>query len=199
MPITRPAAITLDARSLLPATKTGHILETFDRLQVGTALEINEETDPRALRNEMAQLRPGRFSWDARNLGGNRWTVRLERIDENAGGETFLTHVTAFTSAKAGTVKELAEQMSERTYKSGDTIFDEGEAWPYLGIVKSVGHLHAAFSGRQNAYDRRASYARYAQRERHVRYRRRDDARRSFNRRDDRHAPQRSGSSRGTQ
>ena len=27
--------------------------------------------------------------------------------------------------------------MSERTYKSGDTIFDEGEMWPYLGIVKS--------------------------------------------------------------
>jgi CRP/FNR family cyclic AMP-dependent transcriptional regulator len=137
MPITRPAAITLDARSLLPATKTGHILETFDRLQVGTALEINEETDPRALRNEMAQLRPGRFSWDARNLGSNRWTIRLERIDENADGEAFLSHVAAFTSAKASTLKELAEQMSERTYKSGDTIFDEGEAWPYLGIVKS--------------------------------------------------------------
>src|SRR5580700_3211093 len=116
MPITRPAAITLDARSLLPATKTGHILETFDRLQVGTALEINEETDPRALRNEMAQLRPGRFSWDARNLGSNRWTIRLERIDENADGEAFLSHVAAFTSAKASTLKELAEQMSERTY-----------------------------------------------------------------------------------
>jgi CRP/FNR family transcriptional regulator, cyclic AMP receptor protein len=137
MPITRPAAITLDARSLLPATKTGHILETFDKLQVGTALEINEETDPRALRNEMAQLRPGRFSWDARNLGSNRWTIRLERIDENADGEGFLSHVAAFTSAKATTLKELAAQMSERTYKSGDTIFDEGEAWPYLGVVKS--------------------------------------------------------------
>ncbi|MBV8726077.1 MAG: DUF2249 domain-containing protein, partial [Candidatus Eremiobacteraeota bacterium] len=75
MPINRPAAVTFDARSLLPATKTAQILETFDKLGVGSALEINEETDPRALRNEMAQLRPGRFSWDARNLGGNRWTV----------------------------------------------------------------------------------------------------------------------------
>jgi CRP/FNR family transcriptional regulator len=27
--------------------------------------------------------------------------------------------------------------MSERSYKSGDTIFDEGEMWPYLGIVKN--------------------------------------------------------------
>ncbi len=137
MPITRPAAVTLDARSLLPATKTGHILETFDKLQIGATLEINEETDPRALRNEMTQLRAGRFSWDARNLGGNRWTIRLERIDENVDGEALLAHVAAFTSAKASTIKELAEQIAERTYKSGDTIFDEGEAWPYLGIVKN--------------------------------------------------------------
>jgi len=137
MPMNRPAAITLDARSLVPATRTALILETFDKLPIGSALEITEETDPRALRNEMAQLRPARFSWDARNLGANRWTVRLERIDENADGEAFLTYVAAFTSAKTSTIKELAGQMSERTYKAGETIFDEGEVWPYLGIVKS--------------------------------------------------------------
>ena len=137
MPINRPAAITLDARSLSPATKTENILESFDKLQIGGAVEINEESDPRALRNEITQLRPGRFSWDARNLGGNRWTIRLERIDENADGETFLQHVPQFTAAKASTLKELAGQMSERAYKSGDTIFDEGEMWPYLGVVKS--------------------------------------------------------------
>jgi len=137
MPTNRPAAVTLDARSLQPATRTELILDTFDKLQIGGAVEINEETDPRALRNEMAQLRPGRFSWDARNLGGNRWTIRLERIDENADGETFLTHVAAFRSAKPATIKELASQMSERSYRAGDTIFDEGEGWPHLGIVKS--------------------------------------------------------------
>ncbi len=26
--------------------------------------------------------------------------------------------------------------MSERTFRAGETIFDEGEMWPYLGIVK---------------------------------------------------------------
>jgi CRP/FNR family transcriptional regulator, cyclic AMP receptor protein len=137
MPINRPAAITLDARSMSAATKTEQILEAFDKLTVGGALDINEESDPRALRNEMTEKRTGRFSWDARNLGGNRWAIRLERIDENADGETFLSHVPQFTQAKASTIKELANQMSERSYKSGDTIFDEGEMWPYLGIVKS--------------------------------------------------------------
>ena len=146
MPINRPASITLDARSLLPATRTALILETFDKLPIGSALEITEETDPRALRNEMAQVRPGRFSWDARNLGANRWTVRLERIDENADGEAFLTYVSAFTSAKASTTKELAAQMSERTYKAGETIFDEGELWPYLGIVKTGKAIYTLLS-----------------------------------------------------
>src|SRR5579862_3964964 len=104
MPMNRLAAATLDARSLSPAKRTEQIVESFDKLQIGGAVEINEETDPRALRNEMTQLRPGRFSWDARNLGGNRWTIRLERIDEHASGEALLTHVPAFTSAKAATI-----------------------------------------------------------------------------------------------
>jgi CRP/FNR family transcriptional regulator, cyclic AMP receptor protein len=133
----RSASITLDARSLSPATKTERILENFDKLPVGAAIEINEEGDPRALRNEMTQLRTGKFSWDARNLGGNRWTIRLERIDEHAEGETFLQQVPQFTAAKSSTLKELAGQMSDRSYRAGDTIFDEGEMWPYLGIVRT--------------------------------------------------------------
>jgi len=137
MPMNRPAAIAIDARSLQPATRTEQILEAFDKLTLNAILEINEETDPRALRNELSQLRPGKFSWDARNLGSNRWTIRVERIDENAEPESLLQHVAPFASAKATTLRDLAGQMSERTYRAGDTIFDEGEAWPYLGIVKS--------------------------------------------------------------
>ena len=136
MPINRPAAVTLDARSLLPASKTEHILEAFDKLAMGAILEIGEETEPRALRNELSQLRPGKFSWDARNFGSNRWSIRLERIDENAEGESFLQHVAPFSTAKANTIRDLAGQMSERSFRAGETIFDEGEMWPYLGIVK---------------------------------------------------------------
>lgn len=133
----RPAAIAIDARSLQPANRTEQILEAFDKLTLGAILEINEENDPRALRNELSQLRPGKFSWDARNLGSNRWTIRVERIDENAEPEALLQHVAPFASAKASTLRDLAGQMSERTYRAGETIFDEGEVWPYLGIVKS--------------------------------------------------------------
>ena len=133
----RPAAITMDARALQPANRTEQILDAFDKLALNSILELNEESDPRALRNELSQLRPGKFSWDARNLGSNRWTIRVERVDENAEPEAWLQHVAPFASAKAATLRDLARQMTERTYRAGETIFDEGEVWPYLGIVKS--------------------------------------------------------------
>lgn len=137
MPMNRPPAITLDARSLPDATKTEQILDAFDKLTIGAILEINEETDPRALRNEISQLRTGRFSWDSRNLGSNRWTVRLERIDENAEGENFLQHVPPFATAKASTIRELGGQLGERSFKAGDTIFDEAEMWPYIAVLRT--------------------------------------------------------------
>src|SRR5277367_3384155 len=108
MSMQRPATVVLDARTLPPAQRSAQILEAFDRLPIGGILELSDETDPRALRNEFAQYRAGRFAWDARNLGSSRWTVRLERIDERADTETFLSHCMPFSNAKAETVKHLA-------------------------------------------------------------------------------------------
>ena len=113
------------------------IQEAFDRLPLGGILELPEENDPRALRNEFLQHRPGRFSWEARNLGSGRWTIRIERVDEQADNATFLAHLTPFSNAKATTIRELAATIAERSYKQGETIFDEGEMWPYLGFVRS--------------------------------------------------------------
>ncbi len=133
----RPAAVSLDARALPYASRTAHIFEAFDKLAVGAILELTEETDPRALRNEFQQARPGRFSWDARNLGSGRWTIRLERIDERADAETFLSHCAPFATAKATTIRDLAGASTERSFKASDTIFDEGEMWPYLAFVRT--------------------------------------------------------------
>ncbi len=137
MASTREPAITLDSRSLPNTNRTLLILEAFDKLQLGGILELPDETDPRALRNEFLQNRPGRFSWEARNLGSGRWTIRIERIDEQADVGTFLSHSTPFSNAKAATIRELAATATERGYRQGEAIFDEGELWPYLGFVRS--------------------------------------------------------------
>ena len=134
--MTKPATVTLDARTIPAAQRSAHILEAFDRLPMGGVLELAEESDPRALRNEFAQYRPGKFAWDARNLGSGHWTVRLERIDERADVETFLSHCAPFGSARPETVRQLSSVATERRYKHGETVFDEGERWPYLGFVR---------------------------------------------------------------
>ncbi len=136
MPTTRVASVAIDARTLPAANRSARILDAFDKLPVGGSLELNEESDPRSLRNEFQQYRAGRFSWDARNLGSGRWTIRLERIDERADTATFLSHCAPFASAKQTTINELAQVATERAYRTGETVFDEGEMWPYLGFVR---------------------------------------------------------------
>lgn len=129
--------MSIDVRTLPATNRSQRIFESFDKLPMGGVLEINEESDPRSLRNEFQQYRAGRFSWDARNYGSGRWTVRLERIDERADTATFLSHCPPFATAKAATITELAGLAAERSYRAGDTIYDEGEIWPYLAFVRT--------------------------------------------------------------
>jgi CRP-like cAMP-binding protein/uncharacterized protein (DUF2249 family) len=137
MPNTRVPLITLDSRTLPSTNRNLIILEAFDKLQLGEVLELPEESDPRALRNEFLQHRAASFSWDARNLGSGRWTIRIERIDEQADAATFLSHCPPFANAKPSTVRELAAAAGERSYRQGETIFDEGEFWPHLAFVRT--------------------------------------------------------------
>jgi CRP/FNR family transcriptional regulator len=136
-PVSRAPSIALDARSLSPTNRNAKIFEAFDRLVVGAVLEVTNEADPRSLRNEFTQYRAGRFSWDARNFGAARWTIRLKRTDDRTDIAAFLSHCTPFAAAKQSTIAELTFTASERSYRQGETIFDEGEAWPYLAFVHS--------------------------------------------------------------
>jgi CRP/FNR family transcriptional regulator len=133
----RVPAITIDSRTLPTHNRNIFILDAFDKLQLGGILELPEESDPRALRNEFLQHRPGRFSWDARNLGSGRWTIRIERIDDQADVATFLSHCTPFANARAATVRALAATATERQYRQNESVFDEGEMWPYLAFVRT--------------------------------------------------------------
>jgi CRP/FNR family cyclic AMP-dependent transcriptional regulator len=137
MPNTRGATIALESRTLPTTNRNAIILEAFDRLSLGGALELDDERDPRALRNELQQRRPGQFAWTARNLGSGRWTVHIERVDENADTQTFISQCTPFSVARPTTVAEMAAVATERSYKAGDLIFDEGEVWPYLAFVRT--------------------------------------------------------------
>ena len=200
MPINRPAAVTLDARSLSPATKTDQILEAFDKLQIGTALEINEETDPRALRNEMAQLRPGQFSWDARNLGSNRWTVRLERIDEHAERRN-ASRARAAVHGGQSQHDQGTRRPDERAHlQIRRHDFRRGRDVAVPGIVKTGKVIYTLLSpdGKTHTIGERLTHDTLNE-SGDVRRRRRDHARRSADRRHRRHASERSRYSRRAQ
>jgi CRP/FNR family transcriptional regulator len=160
MPNRRTATISLDSRTLPNENRSTLILEAFDRLHLGGVLQLGDERDPRALRNELLQRRPGRFSWDARNLGSGHWTIRIERIDEHSDVATFLSHCTPFANAREGTVGELAAVASERAYRTGELIYDEGEMWPYLAFVRSGKVVYSLLSpdGKTHSLGERLAY-----------------------------------------
>jgi CRP/FNR family transcriptional regulator len=112
------------------------------------------------LRNEFQQHRAGKFSWDARNHGSGRWTIRLERIEECADTPAFLSHCPPFGSAKQSTIAGLAAVATERSYHVGETIFDEGETWPYLAFVRSGRVVYRLLSpdGKTHALGERLTY-----------------------------------------
>ncbi len=156
----RAATISLDSRNLPNENRNALILEAFDRLHLGGILQLGDERDPRALRNELMQRRPGRFSWDARNLGSGHWTIRIERIDEHSDVATFLSHCTPFANAQKPTVSELASVAAERSYRTGELIYDEGEMWPYLAFVRSGKVVYSLLSqdGKTHSLGERLAY-----------------------------------------
>jgi CRP/FNR family transcriptional regulator len=160
LPAAREPDLEIDVRTLCPRNRNATVFEAFDRLDVGAVLQINEEAEPRSLRNEFSQFRTGQFSWDARNLGSARWTIRVERIDESRDLVTFLSHCTPFFNARPSTLAELVLKAGERRYARGDTIFDEAEAWPYLAFVRSgrVVYILLSPDGKSHSLGERFTY-----------------------------------------
>jgi CRP/FNR family transcriptional regulator len=156
----RVATQTLESRALPTTGRNAVILDAFDKLPVGGILELDDEQDPRALRNEFLQLRAGRFAWQARNRGTGRWTIRLERVDEHADNATFLAHSPAMLNAKPQTIRDLASLATERNYRAGEIIYDEGEVWPYLGLVRSGKVVYSLLSqdGKTTSIGERVAY-----------------------------------------
>ena len=156
----RSATMTLESRSLPNTNRNGVILEAFDKLAVGGILELDDEDDPRALRNEFLQQRAGRFAWQARNRGTGRWTIRIERVDEHADLHTFLAHCPPFHNARSQTVRDLASAASERAFRAAEIIYDEGEVWPYLAFVRSGKIVYSLLSqdGKTTSIGERVAY-----------------------------------------
>jgi len=70
----------LDLRTVAPRERHPLIFSTFAKLEVGQALELINDHDPRPLQSQFQMERPDQFSWDYLEQGPGTWRVAITRI-----------------------------------------------------------------------------------------------------------------------
>lgn len=69
----------LDVRWISPSRRAAELLELFDRLESGQAIELISDRELGAIYTAIQFNFPGLFIWDALEAGPERWRVRIER------------------------------------------------------------------------------------------------------------------------
>jgi CRP-like cAMP-binding protein/uncharacterized protein (DUF2249 family) len=124
------------------------IFSAFDSLVVGESLVLVNDHDPRPLRLEFEELRPGRFSWTPHKISSDHWEVEirpaepasLERgsaADPSASGSVLasLRRSALFDDAIDATVLQCAGQATQQHLTRGTIVMRQGEQWGFIGIV----------------------------------------------------------------
>lgn len=124
------------------------IFSAFDSLRADEALVLVNDHEPRPLRLQFEELRPGRFTWSPRNLGNDRWEVEIQPVDD--AGSNGAPHTDAsvresvaavlrrsalFGNVAQTTQLQLADHATHKRAMRGTTVMSQGEPWPFVGIV----------------------------------------------------------------
>ncbi|HLG62359.1 MAG TPA: DUF2249 domain-containing protein [Ktedonosporobacter sp.] len=73
---------TLDVRTIPPRERHPLIFSRLDALQVGEALLLVNDHDPKPLRYQLQAERPEEFSWEPQEEGPEEWVIRIGRVAE---------------------------------------------------------------------------------------------------------------------
>ncbi len=131
--------IRLDVRSLAPPERHPRIFALFDALGPGGALVLISDHEPRPLRAEFDEKRPGAHQWVQRHVGDGRWEVRLRHAGRGTIGSPVsatLSRCSVFRELDATTLDDLAYHSRRMPVKRGHAIVEQAVNWPYLGIVE---------------------------------------------------------------
>jgi uncharacterized protein (DUF2249 family) len=74
------SSLQLDLRVLAPRERHPLIFATFGKLEVGQALELINDHDPRPLQAQFQIERPGQFSWATLERGPHTWRVAITQV-----------------------------------------------------------------------------------------------------------------------
>lgn len=71
---------TLDVRPIPPRERHPLIFERLDALNVGAALLLLNDHDPKPLRYQLMAERPEQFTWEPQQEGPEEWAIRISRV-----------------------------------------------------------------------------------------------------------------------
>ncbi|MBX3621082.1 MAG: DUF2249 domain-containing protein [Rhizobacter sp.] len=84
MTATAAESARVDVRSIPPRERHPRIFSTFHGLDMGQAMELVNDHDPRPLYYQFQAELPGGFSWDYLEAGPDTWRVRITRLATSA-------------------------------------------------------------------------------------------------------------------
>lgn len=87
----------IDVRTMAPRDRHPEILRRLDALEVGTALRLVNDHDPKPFHYQLQAEHPGEYRWDVVEDGPERWAIDITKrahvVDARpvlaAGGEPF--------------------------------------------------------------------------------------------------------------
>lgn len=128
----------LDVRGLPVWERPGHVFERFDQLLLGGSVTFVTEFEPRGLAGRFEQQRPGQARIESIRVADAEWRITLTRLEMERGAlsiTSVLRRCSVFAGLDDAARSRLASGARERTILRGQPLVEEGDEFPYLGIV----------------------------------------------------------------
>ncbi|TAM56238.1 DUF2249 domain-containing protein [bacterium] len=77
----------IDVRTLPPGSRHQSVIDAFEEIQVGDAVELTAPHDPRGVRHEFEDLYAGTFQWESAAPDPNAWMVEVRKIASTSASD----------------------------------------------------------------------------------------------------------------
>ncbi len=128
----------LDVRGLPVWERPGRVFERFDHLSLGGSVTFVTEFEPRGLAGRFEQQRPGQARVESIRVADAEWRITLTRLEMERGAlsvASVLRRCSVFAGLDDAARSRLASVARERTIHRGQSLAEEGDEFPFLGIV----------------------------------------------------------------
>lgn len=72
--------VTLDVRQMPPWERHPTIMQTFEEIEVGDAIKLVNDHEPKPLYYQFMAEMPGRVEWESSQLGLREWVAMIKKV-----------------------------------------------------------------------------------------------------------------------